>query len=76
MSDLQTNITRCARRINQIIKNQERGKREKRNILRSNPDIIVFRHGFQINVFNIYKKIDNNVDTFSTDLEFIKKKNI
>lgn len=76
MSDLQTNITRCARRINQIIKNQERGKREKRNILRSNPDIIVFRHGFQINVFNIFKKIDNNVDTFSTDLEFIKKKNI
>lgn len=58
MTGLQTNIIRHAMRVNQMIINQSREKEggKGRNIPISNPDIIVFRHGFQINVFNIFKK--------------------
>lgn len=43
-----------------------------RNIPTRNSDI-VFRRGFQINVFNIFKKIDDNMMNLTTELEFIKK---
>lgn len=43
-----------------------------RNIPTRNSDI-VFRCGFQIKVFNIFKKIDDNMMNLTTELEFIKK---
>lgn len=47
---------------------KQRGKKT------SNSDIVVFRHGFQIYDFNIFQKIDDNMESFTIELKFKKKK--
>lgn len=55
--------------------NQRREKERKgRNTPISNPDIIVFRHGLQINVFDIFKKTWQYKDYHRTGIT--KKKNV
>ena len=57
-------------RVNKKIINQSREKEggKGRNIPISNPDIIVFRHGFQINVFNIFKETWQHKDYHRTGI--------
>lgn len=56
-------------------KDQEKERGENVSIYKQSR-YCVFRQGFQIDVFNIFKKVGDNLKTFTTELELINKNKI